>query len=303
MNVSKERLGQLFILVGPGGVGKNALMNELIKKTDDLWQLPTATTRPIRPGEKEGREHQFVSLEAFRQMIDAGALIEYQEVHPGKYYGVPKQTVETAIAERQDMIADIEVLGTKIIRERYPQNSVSIFIAPPSMHVIQERLLSRNASEEDMQDRMNRLPMEMLYAPFADHLIVNDDFDAALNDMERIVSAVREGQTVNSDHMPDVRFVVSVSIICEDSQLVPDSATAVLEQSFDRAEPAHAARDLVKKLIGDPFDASYLTYGNAASKCELDYQLNAGLYQVTYHYTYTLTEKHPIEGYRWVSST
>ena len=305
MSVSKERLGQLFILVGPGGVGKNALMNELIKETDDLWQLPTATTRPIRAGEQEGREHQFVSLDVFQKMIAEDELIEYQEVHPGKFYGVPRNTVETAIAEQQDMIADIEVLGTKIIRAQYPQNSIAIFIAPPSIMSLQERLQKRQASAEDIRDRINRLPMEMLYAPLVDYLIVNDDFDAALNDMRCIVDAVRYGSDVATDHIPKQQYFVHVDVLHDDEVLQPAPPSGIFSRQFADMAPVLAVTQLIDGILSTSIDQQHLQYARTddQSPVGITYDPNEHTYQVTYHYSYTLPEKSTIPGFTWIKRT
>lgn len=301
MSVSRERLGQLFILVGPGGVGKNALMNELIQEMNDLRQLPTATTRPIRPGEKEGREHQFVNLSTFEKMIAEGALIEYQEVHPGKFYGVPRATVEQAIAERQGLIADIEVLGTKIIRSQYPHNSVSIFIAPPSIASLEQRLRGRQASPEDIRDRINRLPMEMLYAPLSDHLIVNDDFDAALNDMHSIVDAVRSGRDVATDHIPTQHYEAQVTIKHADEILYTDVGDTVLKSSFQRQSSSQVVTQLLEDALNIDVDQAYLQYVRTGhhSALEIHYDADNHDYRVTYHYTYIMPVKSTPAGFTW----
>jgi guanylate kinase len=139
-HVSKERLGILYILVGPGGVGKNALLNAVMDQLTDLRQLATATTRPPRENEQDGVHHLFVDLATFQQMIEDDALLEYQEVHPGKYYGVPRAIVEQAIVTRQDLIADIEYKGAAIIQKTYPQNTVAVFIAPPTYGDLVEQI-------------------------------------------------------------------------------------------------------------------------------------------------------------------
>ncbi len=119
-----EHWGLLFVIVGPAGVGKNALMNSVLDRVSDLRQLPTATTRGIRPDEQAGREHLFVSVGEFQRMIADNELLENQEVH-GNFYGVPRLTVEQAIAQEHDLIADIDVLGATALHNNFPDHTVT----------------------------------------------------------------------------------------------------------------------------------------------------------------------------------
>jgi guanylate kinase len=117
---SMSRQGILFILVGPSAAGKNTLIRRVQQQLRDLSQLATATTREPRDDEVEGREHHFVTKDAFQKLIDAGALIEYTPVHMDDWYGTPRQTVEDALHTGQDLIADIEFLGATQIHAAYP---------------------------------------------------------------------------------------------------------------------------------------------------------------------------------------
>ena len=181
----------LYILVGPGGVGKNALLTDAVTNLSNLYQLPTATTRPRRPDEQHGRERLFVSAEEFQRMIDEDRLIEHQEVHPGQFYGVPRDFVERAIADGRDLIADIEYKGADIIRRQYPQNSVTIFVAPPTLGTLRDRLEQRDASTQDIDDRLLRSIEEMPYAPVCNYLVVNDNVDSARAELRAIIRAER----------------------------------------------------------------------------------------------------------------
>src|SRR5471030_1776494 len=119
--------GALFVLVGPAGVGKNAIMKRVMEKLS-LHQLPTMTTRTIRTGEQEGREHFFVSLERFQEMIVDNALIEHQEVYPGKFYGTPRKPMQDALLGGTNLVADIEVKGAQALKQAFPDNVTLIFI-------------------------------------------------------------------------------------------------------------------------------------------------------------------------------
>jgi len=160
--------GLLFVMVGPAGAGKNAIMNEVLRQLPDLHQLPTATTRPKRDTELQGREHQFVSEAEFRQMD----LIESQPVH-NHLYGTPRATVENAMRDGRDLIADIEVLGATYLHNAYPHNTVRIFVQPPSVTDLIKRMSIRGETQDEIDIRLQRVEMEMHYAPQCDYLITN----------------------------------------------------------------------------------------------------------------------------------
>ena len=160
--------GLLFILVGPAGAGKNAIMNEVLHQLADLQQLPTATTRPMRDTEQQGREHQFVSEAEFWQMD----LIESQAVH-NHLYGTPRVTIEYAMRNGHDLIADIEVLGATYLRNAYPNNIVLVFVQPPSVDDLIKRMSIRGETQDEIDTRLQRVEMEMQYAPQCDYLITN----------------------------------------------------------------------------------------------------------------------------------
>lgn len=192
VSISQERLGLLFILVGPTGAGKNTIMNGVLAEIPSLQQLPTATTRPIRPNEQEGREHHFVTEDEFRRMIDEQELLEWQNVH-GRLYGVPRGTVEHLIVNQLDRIADIDVLGALVVRSMYPDNVILVFVQPGKdenvVETIRERLKQRNESPEEIQRRLHRVEMEMDYASYCDYLVINEDIDTAVETMKAIIIA------------------------------------------------------------------------------------------------------------------
>jgi guanylate kinase len=170
---SQRRLGLIFVLVGPPGAGKNVLMNNVLKRLTDLKQLPTATTRPMRPTEQQGREHLFVTHDEFQQLEDTKALLESQEIH-GEQYGIPKSTVTASIQAGHDIIADIDVLGAMELRSIYPDNAVLVFIQPPSIDDLKRRMHERGETDAEIEKRMRRVKMEMQYASLCDYLIINE---------------------------------------------------------------------------------------------------------------------------------
>jgi guanylate kinase len=185
-----EQWGLLFVMVGPAGVGKNALMNNVMSRIPNLQQLPTATTRAVRMGEQQGREHLFVNDAEFQHMIEANELLEYQVVH-GHSYGVPRKTVEEALGDEIDLIADIDILGATALRTNYPDQAVLIFLRPPSVEDLRHRMVKRGENALEIEKRMQRVAMEMAFAPQCDYLITNDEVEKASEILYGIVLAER----------------------------------------------------------------------------------------------------------------
>jgi guanylate kinase len=303
VSVPVERLGVLFALVGPGGVGKNALMNAVLEQVDGLSQLPTATTREIRTGEQQGREHLFVSRDEFERMIVNNELLEYQEVHPGKFYGVPRQTVERAIREGRDLIADIEVLGARIIRKAYPENSVTVFIAPPSVQALVDRLNNRQASEQELEERLDRLPMEMRFAPLCDHVIVNDDVAAAAEDLRSVIEATQAGKDVA---LQKQRLSLGVVVLptFENDVLRRDNSDArelrvdLAHQSQIETVAAAALRDALN-IEPDP-DRLKFAIPNGGVPLRIQYEPDQNAYDLQYVFSYLLPERiEAPSGWHW----
>ncbi|HEX2620889.1 MAG TPA: guanylate kinase [Phototrophicaceae bacterium] len=207
MGSMEEQLqGLLFVLVGPGGVGKNTLMQMVLPRFDRLRQLPTATTRTPRSGEQQGREHLFIGVDEFRRMIADGELIEHEEVHPGKFYGVPRKVVEQTLATGEDLIADIEIAGAKKVHEAFPHNTVLIFIAPPSLDVLEERMENRGETEAGIAERLARAEREMHFKDCCDYVIVNENLESASRLLYDVIASTRKQR----DEHPGVRLISQV---------------------------------------------------------------------------------------------
>jgi guanylate kinase len=187
--VSTRPNGVLFIMVGPAGAGKNTIMKRIIECNLPVRQMPTVTTRAMRPGEQEGREHFFVSIDKFNEMLAENALIEHQEVYPGSFYGTPRQQLYDLLNSGEKMIADIEVVGAFELKEAFPDNVVLIFIAPPSLEELERRIRERgNVSEEELGKRLKRAEWELSFRHRCDYQVVNDDFDLAVEEVTEIIS-------------------------------------------------------------------------------------------------------------------
>jgi guanylate kinase len=180
--------GALFVLVGPSAVGKNTIMVNVMAKRPQLSQLPTMTTRAIRPNEQPGREHFFITLDEFRELVANGSLIEHQEVYPGKFYGTPRQQTQGAFDNQRTLIADIEVLGAGKLKEAFPDRVILIFIAPPGVSDLEKRLRARGGvSEEEIARRLERASFELSFSEKCDYRVVNDSLEQSVSAVVDIV--------------------------------------------------------------------------------------------------------------------
>ena len=194
MSASKKHPGVIFVMIGPGGAGKNAIMKALMAENQMIRQLATATTRQMRADEAQGREHLFVTRQRFQEMIAAGELLEYQEVTPGKYYGIPRQSVAESLAAGEIRIADIEVLGARALAEAHAENVVQIYIAVPGadmaeqLAVLQRRMQERADPYTDIDQRLRRAAaLELPYQNQCEYVVVNDSLPAAIERTSRII--------------------------------------------------------------------------------------------------------------------
>ncbi len=182
--------GTLYIISAPSGAGKTSLVKRLIAETSDLTVSVSHTTRPRRDGERHGSDYFFVSVDEFRGMIDQSAFLEHARVFDN-YYGTARQTVEDNLASGLDVILEIDWQGAQQVRSMLP-DSRSIFILPPSIEVLRQRLQGRGQdSDETIARRMRDAVTEMSHYAEFDYLIVNDDFEQALDELKSIVAAER----------------------------------------------------------------------------------------------------------------
>ncbi len=197
----EQQRGLLFVLVGPGGAGKNTLMTNLMQRVPSLRKLVTATTRSIRINEVEGLDHFFVSEERFRELLTQGELLEHTEVTPGKFYGILRAPIEQALSTSQTLIADIDVLGARILRDTYPDDVVLIFVTVPGasdeerLTNLQRRMQERGESPTLIEERLTRArQIELPFATACDCIVINADhqMDSALHEIEQFIQQRRE---------------------------------------------------------------------------------------------------------------
>ena len=183
-----SRLPKLIVVSAPSGAGKTTLCQRLLRDFSELQLSVSSTTRKPRGGEKEGCEYHFITTDEFRKKIELGLFAEWAEVH-GAYYGTSKEVIERAFASGKSVVLDIDVQGAESLKQAYPGQSVSFFIEPPSLQVLEQRLRDRKTdSEESIQRRLLNAQNEMTKCNGFDHIIVNDTFDHAYNQLKIGVS-------------------------------------------------------------------------------------------------------------------
>ncbi len=188
--MTQQNHGTLYIFSAPSGAGKTSLLSELVKQTENLVISVSHTTRAMRPGEENGVHYHFVDQPAFKSMIDAGVFLEHAQVFDN-FYGTSQQAIEAQLAQGLDVILEIDWQGARQVRERMP-GTVSVFILPPSREALQDRLKGRGQdSDEVIARRMRDAINEMSHFAEYDFIVVNDDFDQALQELRAVVTAQR----------------------------------------------------------------------------------------------------------------
>ncbi len=182
--------GTLYIISAPSGAGKTSLVKQLIQHDPRVEVSVSHTTRDKRPGETDGVDYYFIDKERFLEMASSSAFLEHAQVFDN-YYGTSQQHVEQQLLRGLDVILEIDWQGARQIRKLFP-DSQSIFILPPSLKALQERLTNRGQDDSEIiQRRMRDAVNEMSHYAEFDYLVVNDDFDTALNELRCIFVANR----------------------------------------------------------------------------------------------------------------
>jgi guanylate kinase len=180
--------GRLIVLTGPSGVGKGTLLKELLARHPELYVSVSATTRQPRAGEIDGVSYYFLTRDRFTEMIAAGELLEWAEF-AGNYYGTPIQPVQDQISQGRSVILEIELLGARQVAKIFP-DALKIFILPPSMAILEERIRTRGQdSAAAIAQRLERAQAELAAAGEFDLQIVNDDLQTALEQIAAAITA------------------------------------------------------------------------------------------------------------------
>lgn len=184
------RKGQLYILSGPSGSGKDTILKIVLQQMQELQLSISSITRAMRTGEVNGEKYNFISREAFEQMIADDALLEHN-VYLGQYYGTPKQPVEDNLNRGVDVILEIDVNGAQKVKAKCPE-AISIFILPPSFAVLKARLAGRGTeTAQVIAERLEIALKEIAHAGAYDYIVVNDQLESACNELEAIILSHR----------------------------------------------------------------------------------------------------------------
>ncbi len=187
-----RRRGMLVVLSSPSGAGKSTIAKALLNTEDNLAMSVSATTRAPREGEVEGKHYYFVSQDKFTAMVTEGAFLEHATVF-GNSYGTPKAPVETALEEGHDVLFDVDWQGAQEIQQYARDDIVSIFVLPPSVEELEQRLRSRGEdSESVVRDRMSKASSEMSHWDSYDYVIINKDIDDSVASVRSILGAERK---------------------------------------------------------------------------------------------------------------
>ncbi len=185
---TNPRQGKLIIFSAPSGSGKSTLINYLLTQVEGLSFSISCTSRAPRGQEQHGREYYFLSPEEFRERIARDEFLEYEEVYADKFYGTLKSEVERLSSAGKIVIFDVDVKGGVNIKKYYGERALSVFIQPPSLEALRERLVGRATdAPEVIETRLQRAAFELSLAPQFDRIVVNDDLEQAKAEVLRVV--------------------------------------------------------------------------------------------------------------------
>ena len=186
-----SRRGLLLILSSPSGAGKTTLSRAILERDAGIELSVSVTTRPPRPGEVDGEDYTFIEEPAFQRMIDEGSLLEHARVF-GNYYGTPRDAAERAVAAGRDVLFDVDWQGTQQLKENAREDVASIFVLPPSMAALEDRLRRRaQDSDDEVARRMSEAEAEMSHWAEYDYVIVNREIEESVGAVQTILAAER----------------------------------------------------------------------------------------------------------------
>lgn len=187
--MANSKRGILFVVSAPSGAGKTTIIRNVVAQLSGIHLSVSYTTRRPRPGEQDGKDYRFISHEEFLTLVNKGALIEWAEVH-GTLYGTPKANLQE-LANDRDLLLEIDTQGARQIREEFG-DGVFVFILPPSLKALEERLRARDGDSEDaVAVRLQNAQKELDQASWYDYIVINDMIDDAVSELMSIIIAER----------------------------------------------------------------------------------------------------------------
>lgn len=201
--MDQPRNGKAIIFSAPSGAGKTTLVREMIRRFPNFVFSVSATTRPPREVEIDGRDYHFIAEESFRQRIAENAFLEWEEVYPGRFYGTLIADVERLLQSGRDVVFDVDVKGGLNVKHYFGARALAIFVMPPSLEALRQRLVSRGSdSPEDIERRCSKAAEEMAFAPQFDHIILNDTLEHAISETEAALQAFLAGSALPAGFKP-----------------------------------------------------------------------------------------------------
>ena len=200
--MSETRKGMLLVISGPSGTGKGTIIERLMAQDKSLVFSVSATTRAPRPGEQDGVHYHFMTVERYNELVNEGAFVEHAQVH-GNYYGTLRSEVYTRLERGENVVLDIDVQGAlNVIASE--KEKVSIFILPPSMKVLRERLTGRGTeTPEAIERRLHNAVWELSQKDHYEYKVINDDLDAAVRTLQAIIEAEKHSSAYYSVEVPE----------------------------------------------------------------------------------------------------
>ncbi len=182
--------GKLIIISAPSGCGKSTIIGDIMDRGKlDLQFSVSATNRKPREGEVDGVSYHFLSDRQFKDLIAEGAFVEYEQVYPGRFYGTLRSEIQNRVNSGHNVILDIDVKGGVNVKRQFGNDAISIFIAPPSIDELRNRLRGRGSdSEEEIEQRVGRAAFELGFQGDYDHVVVNNTLPEAIGEVESLIS-------------------------------------------------------------------------------------------------------------------
>ena len=182
-------MGKLIVISAPSGAGKTSIVHHLLKNMPELSFSVSACSREKRDNETHGKDYYFLGVEGFQNKIKEDAFLEWEEVYENQYYGTLKSEIERIWSEGKTVIFDVDVIGGLNIKKQYPKECLSLFIMPPSVDVLRERLSGRGTeSEAKLEMRLAKAEQEILKNQEFDKVILNDDFGIACEETIEVIT-------------------------------------------------------------------------------------------------------------------
>jgi guanylate kinase len=189
--------GKMFIFTAPSGAGKTTIVQHLLKKYSFLDFSISATTRAPREYEVDGKDYHFMSIDTFKEKVNDGLFVEWEEVYENQFYGTLKSEVERIWSQGKHIVFDIDVKGATNIKLQYEDRCLAVFIRPPSEEILFQRLKDRNTeSEESLNKRITKVKRELTYEKNFDFVLINDLLEVALVEAEHLIETFVFGMPV-----------------------------------------------------------------------------------------------------------